>query len=326
MSSEHVLRVPLVARDGENEAAGTWPGGWGPGSNLADPVLGLWDLAWVSVSPVLPNTKPLCQHHLQGLLCRLAWAGGLGWVGARRMGQRAQAEAHAWPEPVLASERTHRSPPRSGLSPAPLLSARRRGGNPPLADKEKEKGRSLILLPLRCKLGGQNSHLGSLSEEGLWRSLLSCFMAPKAEPSGHITLANAVENAGSCRSALHPLGCSWERAQAQLGAESTVLGGEGRVSRFPVPVAAGNGAFVVTVCLCDGGPAYLNVCHACCCEGGHVVWGWCCRVVVCKVPYFVDVGCRGCVCVAMSLVCVFKCMLGASGYACRGLQGCACLG
>lgn len=168
------------------------------------------------------------------------------------MGQRAQAEAHCWPALALPSERTHRSPPRSGLSPAPLLSVGRRGGNSPLADEEKEKGRSLILPPLRCKLGGQNSHLGSLSEEGMWNSLLSCVMAPKAEPSGHFTQASASENAGSRRSALHALGCSWERAQAHLGAESAVLGGEGSISRFTLPRAAGNGGFVGTLCLCEG--------------------------------------------------------------------------
>lgn len=148
-------------------------------------------------------------------------------MGAHRTGQRAQAEAHCWPAPALAGERTHRAPPRSGLSSALLLSVRRRGGNPPLADEEKEKGRSLILPPLRCKLGGQNSHLGSLSEEQMWNSLLSCVMAPKAEPSGHFTRASAAEHAGSCRSALHALGCSWERAQAHLGAESVSWVGRG---------------------------------------------------------------------------------------------------
>lgn len=51
---------------------------WGPSSDLADLVLGLWELAWVSVSPILPNTKLLCQHHLHALLCRLAREGGMG--------------------------------------------------------------------------------------------------------------------------------------------------------------------------------------------------------------------------------------------------------
>lgn len=58
-----------------------------------------------------------------------------------------------------------------------------------------------------------------------------------------------------------------------------------------LPTAAGNRAFVVTVCLCVEGLVYLNICWVCWCESGHAVLGWRYRVDGCKVPYLLDVGC-----------------------------------
>lgn len=81
------------------------------------------------------------------------------------------------------------------------------------------------------------------------------------------------------------------KGPGSAGAESAVMGGEGRVSGSTLPMAAGKGAFVGTVCLCAKELVYLNACCVCWCENRHAVLGWRYCVDACRLPYSLDVGC-----------------------------------